>query len=160
MIIGGGIIGLSTAIALQDHPTSPYDVTIIAKDLPPADSSLYSADAPVAIPASYASAWAGAHHVSDAKNASQLEMDKTTYKVLREFKDKLHFSETSMSRHSAIIEVNQVEYFKATCDVDEEPECLKWYPDVSTECTIEVLDPDATFLIDLVSPSSLICSTS
>lgn len=90
VIVGGGVIGISTAIALLDHPVSPCDVTIVAADLPPLDSKAYS---PKAIsgssspPPSYASAWAGAHHVSDASTPRQLERDKITFQVLQKIEE-------------------------------------------------------------------------
>ena len=58
LIVGGGVIGISTAIALLNHPVESYDVTIVAPDLPSLDSTTYRPN-PVqgeAALASYASA--------------------------------------------------------------------------------------------------------
>lgn len=60
-VLGGGVIGLSTALALLERDPS-LQVTVMAEHLP---------DSPDA-PASYASVWAGAHHVSDAKTDREL----------------------------------------------------------------------------------------
>lgn len=72
VIVGAGVIGLSTALSLLDSP-SPCTVTLVASSLP----------TDVGHPASYASSWAGAHHVSCPNNSREGEWDRQTFRVLR-----------------------------------------------------------------------------
>lgn len=51
VIVGAGILGLSTAFALSENLLSPHKITIVAKHLP--DDFIYDSD--------YTSPWAGAH---------------------------------------------------------------------------------------------------
>ncbi|GAA5900286.1 FAD-dependent oxidoreductase [Sporobolomyces salmoneus] len=72
VVIGSGVIGLSTAIKLQE---SGYRVSIVARDLPGDRKGI-----------SWASPWAGAHHVSVA-NGNDLRMhrfDARTFQVMSE----------------------------------------------------------------------------
>jgi anaerobic glycerol-3-phosphate dehydrogenase len=132
VIVGGGVIGISSAIALLDHPTSPCNVTLIATDLPSLDTSAYSPDAQHASPSSYASAWAGAHHVSDAKTSKQLKQDKVTFQVFQKLEKEMGFISTSSD--SALVWVHQTEYWEKKEDFN--PDALEWYPDVSPTSTL------------------------
>lgn len=89
-ILGAGVIGLSTALALLDCPVQ-CDVTVVSADFPapppgssgnsqPTGSSPSPSPSP---PASYASAWAGAHHVSCPANAREAQWDAECFAVLR-----------------------------------------------------------------------------
>ena len=125
VIVGGGVIGLSSAIALLSHPTSPCNVTLIATDLPSLDASSYSPDSSIAAPSSYASAWAGAHHVSDAKNPRQLQQDKVTFQVFQQLEKEKGFGGTSEG--AALIWVHQTEYWEQKDDFNSD--AIEWYPD-------------------------------
>lgn len=125
VVLGGGVIGISTAIALLDHPGSHYNVTLIATDLPSLDTASYTPQSFQAAPSSYASAWAGAHHVSDAKDEKQLKRDKVTFKVLQLLEQKKGFGKDK----AALVWVHQTEYWDQKKDYNAK--AIEWYPDVS-----------------------------
>lgn len=77
-IIGSGVIGLSTGIALLDSPHPPSRVTIVSSNFP-TDTEGHPAD--------YASPWAGAHHVSAPANERERAWDRKTLDVLRRLMD-------------------------------------------------------------------------
>ncbi|MCO5565411.1 hypothetical protein L7F22_019084 [Adiantum nelumboides] len=160
LIVGGGVIGISTAIALLNHPIEPYDVTIIAPDLPSLDSTTYRPN-PVqgeAALASYASAWAGAHHVSDAKTPKQIKRDRETFKVLTKLEEawkKQKWSKDISKR--PLVYVYQTEYWSHKAELLES--CVDWYPDykqLPKESLPESIDFGATFkTLDLDIPKYL-----
>lgn len=125
VVLGGGVIGISTAIALLDHPDSPCNVTLIASDMPLLDIGFYTPGSSQAAPSSFASAWAGAHHVSDAKDKQQLKRDKDTFKVLQLLEEKKGFGKDN----AALVWVYQTEYWEQKEDYNAE--AIEWYPDVS-----------------------------
>ncbi|KAG8938693.1 hypothetical protein FRC03_007000, partial [Tulasnella sp. 419] len=68
-VIGAGVIGLSTALKIQE---AGFKVFIVADHLPGDPKSIH-----------YTSAWAGAHHVSSAgEDLEQREMDRETFKIM------------------------------------------------------------------------------
>lgn len=69
VIIGAGVIGLSTAISIREKG---YDVTLLAQYLPGDPKNI-----------GYTSPWAGAHHVSSAgNNETQRKLDRETFDVM------------------------------------------------------------------------------
>ncbi|GAA5938352.1 hypothetical protein JCM3775_000870 [Rhodotorula graminis] len=70
VVLGAGVVGLSTAIRLLEHG---YKVDVVARDLP---------DDPKSI--AFTSPWAGAHHVSVATGSDMRmhEFDKHTFEVM------------------------------------------------------------------------------
>ncbi|KAG8988015.1 hypothetical protein FRB90_003015 [Tulasnella sp. 427] len=69
VVIGAGVVGLSTAIKAQE---AGHSVTIVAEALPGDVKSIH-----------YTSPWAGAHHVSLAgKDVRQQRMDRETFKTM------------------------------------------------------------------------------
>ncbi|KAI5996464.1 hypothetical protein F5J12DRAFT_772686 [Pisolithus orientalis] len=76
VVIGAGVVGLSTAIRIQEK--GGYRVTIIAETFPIDSKNIR-----------YTSHWAGAHHVSAAfDDKRQREMDKETFEIM--WKDSAH----------------------------------------------------------------------
>ncbi|KAI6040638.1 hypothetical protein EDC04DRAFT_2602408 [Pisolithus marmoratus] len=67
IVIGAGVVGLSTAITIQEK--GGYRVTIVAETFPTDPKTIR-----------YTSHWAGAHHVSGAYGI--LEMDKETFEIM------------------------------------------------------------------------------
>lgn len=141
VVVGGGVIGLSTAIALLDHPSSRYDVTVVAEDLPdhPSTTPLSQSPSPSKPPASYASAWAGAHHVSDAKTEEELARDQVTFDVLK----RLHAARPSGFGEAGepIVWNHQVEYFE---QARVNRAAVEWYSDYR-ELDPSMLPPGARF---------------
>ncbi|GAA5875455.1 hypothetical protein JCM16303_000632 [Sporobolomyces ruberrimus] len=72
LVVGAGVIGLSTAIKLQD---AGYRVSVVARDLPGDRKGI-----------NWASPWAGAHHVSVATGADMRmhRFDARTFGVMSE----------------------------------------------------------------------------
>lgn len=133
VVLGGGVIGLSTAIALLDRPGTKDRVTLIAADLPHLPSGFASAlnvgaSAPHApAPASYASAWAGAHHVSDAKNARDRKWDRVTLDVMSAMHD-AH----GQSWKEGLVWAEQKEYWVGNAEDGGDPtSSVDFYPNVS-----------------------------
>ncbi|CEH17381.1 D-aspartate oxidase [Ceraceosorus bombacis] len=135
VILGAGVIGLSIGISLLDAPSqssAPLAVTVVARDVP--------SSAGTKQPASYASAWAGAHHVSDAKTANSRWRDRKTFEVMQAL-----ISNTCGVRKSiddlvhegsapplGLFYTDQIEYWDAQQDAredGEESKVLDWYPD-------------------------------
>ncbi|PWZ03146.1 hypothetical protein BCV70DRAFT_214612 [Testicularia cyperi] len=87
-ILGAGVIGLSTALAILEDDPDTF-VTVVAKDVPQvtglsmSDPTASAQAQPRRHPAEYASAWAGGHHVSDAKNAQELRHDRVTFERMK-----------------------------------------------------------------------------
>ncbi|KAI6099486.1 hypothetical protein EDD16DRAFT_1658205 [Pisolithus croceorrhizus] len=70
IVIGAGVVGLSTAIRIQEK--GGYRVTIVAETFPTDPKTIR-----------YTSHWAGAHHVSQAfGNKRQRDMDKETFETM------------------------------------------------------------------------------
>ncbi|KIJ14603.1 D-aspartate oxidase [Paxillus involutus ATCC 200175] len=70
IVIGAGVVGLSTAIKIQER--GGYRVTIVAETFPTDPRTIR-----------YTSHWAGAHHVSQAfGDVRQKAMDKETFEVM------------------------------------------------------------------------------
>lgn len=131
VIIGGGVVGLSCAISLLSHPVHPYAVTLIAADLPDLDAHTYSPSGKHGQPAaaSYASAWAGAHHVSSADTEVQRTRDQRTFETLCKLERALAASPWSDKEHRPLFWVHQVELRSRGARYDTKS--VDWYPDVS-----------------------------
>lgn len=76
VVVGSGVIGLSTAVSLLDSPL-PMNVTLVSSHFPT------DKDNRAVAPAEYASVWAGAHHVSSPSSERELKWDKETMSVFR-----------------------------------------------------------------------------
>ncbi|PWN23275.1 hypothetical protein BCV69DRAFT_297218 [Microstroma glucosiphilum] len=132
VILGGGVVGISLALCLLDVPEAQrLAVTIVAADLPvvkrlerqQVGSSGDGAGQASRPPASYASSWAGAHHVSSPSSQREARWEQDSFRVLKEIMklDKQHsWSTTSAHSSSATHEeetipplcwVRQVELF-------------------------------------------------
>ncbi|TFK96786.1 hypothetical protein BDV98DRAFT_536232, partial [Pterulicium gracile] len=113
VVIGAGVIGLTTAIALQRHaqPTSSLvSITILAKHFPADPRSI-----------GYTSNWAGAHHVSHAEGEEeQTRIDEETFHEL------WRLSEPGSGAEDCFLRIPQTEYYT---EVQPEPHPLGWMPD-------------------------------
>ncbi|KAJ7722839.1 D-aspartate oxidase [Mycena metata] len=87
-VIGAGVIGLTTAIKLQEKG---YEVTIVA-EIWPTDSERPSAN--------YTSHWAGGHHctAAESEDRRQQKMDTETFKVFWEMSEPGHPAEKCFIR--------------------------------------------------------------
>ncbi|CAE6463510.1 unnamed protein product [Rhizoctonia solani] len=95
VVIGAGVVGLSTAIRIQELG---HTVTIIAECLPGDKKSI-----------DFTSPWAGAHHVSLAGgDKRQQEMDRETFKVMWKM------SEPNDPAERCFMRVPQQEHFCGT----------------------------------------------
>lgn len=118
LVVGSGVIGLSTALSLLDSPVS-VKVTLISSHFP-------TDNAPA--PAEYASAWAGAHHVSSPSTMRERKWDEDTLRVLRALQVHQPWQQQQRSQHTqtqtqqndppALLWVRQSELF-ATSPKDE-----------------------------------------
>ncbi|CAE6332382.1 hypothetical protein RSOLAG1IB_10247 [Rhizoctonia solani AG-1 IB] len=103
IVLGAGVIGLSTALRLLDKR---YDVTIIAEHFPGDKKTI-----------EFTSPWAGAHHVSRADgNKTQLAYDKRTFQVMWDM------SEPDHPAAGCFMRLHQVEHF-----VDQDPSVYSSY---------------------------------
>lgn len=159
-ILGCGVIGLSTAITILEANqagSATTGVTIVTKEYPQDPSQQCgSAGKSTSTPtAEFASAWAGAHHVSDAKNEQELRHDKLTFDHMTKLLNdrpwvrnstvtaKRRLSRAPMLTESTasqqliaepLVWVHQKELFEAALNPQGGPpyeNVLDWYPDVS-----------------------------
>ncbi|KAG5716181.1 D-amino-acid oxidase [Termitomyces sp. T112] len=109
IVIGAGVIGLTTAIVIQEK--DGYKVTIVAELLPSDPKSTR-----------YTSHWAGAHHVSLASStdSKQQEMDLETFKVMWEM------SAPGSLTENCFLRMTQEEYH---CEERPEPDVHSFMPD-------------------------------
>lgn len=92
VVIGAGVVGLSTAIRIQEK--GGYRVTIVAETFPTDPKTIR-----------YTSHWAGAHHVSSAfDDKRQREMDKETFETM--WRDSKHGGPL----HGCFLRYNHSEY--------------------------------------------------
>lgn len=112
VILGGGVVGISLALCLLDVPEAHrVSVTIVAADLPiikgvkrPQAGSSNAENQATRSPASYASSWAGAHHVSSPSSQREARWEQDTFRVLKGIMklDKEHsWTKSSQSSHAS-----------------------------------------------------------
>ncbi|KAK4053017.1 hypothetical protein OIV83_001751 [Microbotryomycetes sp. JL201] len=112
IVIGAGVVGLSTAITLQERG---WKVDIVAKHMPNDPKTT-----------EYTSPWAGAHHVSVATGADMRlhEFDKETFRVM-----------SDLIRADPSVPLNflkQIEYREGPPPTDEDDQMslfARFYPD-------------------------------
>lgn len=120
LVLGGGIIGLSIAIAMQD---CGCHVSLLAADLPHDGSSTSSQPPP-----EYASSWAGAHHVSSAADAREERWDKETFEVISRLAPPPASDENDQG---SLVWVRQTELFARPVGTEQEERAqavLQMYP--------------------------------
>ncbi|KAJ3546374.1 hypothetical protein NM688_g5521 [Phlebia brevispora] len=105
-VIGAGVVGLTTALKVQEH--GGYHVTIVAETFPSDPKTIR-----------YTSLWAGAHHVSHAEgDPKQQKIDEETFKVMWEL------SVPGGEAEGCFLRIPQTDYFYDGRDVH-----LGWMPD-------------------------------
>ncbi|OSD08812.1 D-amino-acid oxidase [Trametes coccinea BRFM310] len=106
VVIGAGVVGLTTAVKLQEQ--TGYRVTIIAETFPTDPKTI-----------KYTSLWAGAHHVSHAaEDAKMMAIDRESFEVMWEL------SAPGGAAEHCFLRIPQADY----C-LDGRNECLDWMPD-------------------------------
>ena len=129
VVIGAGVIGLTTALTLQKSHGTAVSITILAKQLPSDPRSI-----------SYTSSWAGAHHVSHAEGEEgQRQIDSETFQTL------WALSSPGSPAEDCFLRVPQTEYHT---EVQPDPHPLAWMPDVR---------PPPTTIHLILSPSLPAC---
>ncbi|KDN53641.1 FAD dependent oxidoreductase [Tilletiaria anomala UBC 951] len=136
VILGGGVIGLSAGITFLERTSADtFQVTLVSKDLPPRLSKHTTSNDKAAgeierQSSEYASAWAGAHHVSAANSERELRWDKLTFEKMKTLQCERPWDswwpEDSIAQPLAW--VNQVETFHSS-KPEEWIKPLEWYPD-------------------------------
>ncbi|KAL5519430.1 hypothetical protein ACEPAH_1113 [Sanghuangporus vaninii] len=92
VVLGGGVVGLSTALKIQEKG---YPVTIVAETFPDDKKNIR-----------YTSPWAGAHHVSFAHgDEKQQKIDRETFDVMWEM------SEPGKDSEKSFLRIPQTEYY-------------------------------------------------
>ncbi|KAH9062857.1 nucleotide-binding domain-containing protein [Lactarius vividus] len=110
IVIGAGVIGLSTAIKAQER--GGYSVTILAETFP-TDSKCIK----------YTSHWAGAHHVLSNAGAGDLRLqnlERKTFDIMWEM------SAPGGEAEGCFLRAPQTDYYAAK---EENPDLLSFYPD-------------------------------
>ncbi|SPO39807.1 related to D-amino acid oxidase [Pseudozyma flocculosa] len=184
-IVGAGVIGLTTAIALLESSNEKLHrrVTIVSKDVPslpqqqdgsrqrqPGAASQHqpwhildptpavgtgSVGSSARHPATFASAWAGGHHVSDAKTEQEKRHDQQTFEHMRQLAKLRPWQHAKLQLEAEpLVWVHQTEYFEALKPDGSHPALgvLDWYPDfkvmpqaalppgIAAGCTFSTLD--------------------
>ncbi|KAH9036564.1 nucleotide-binding domain-containing protein [Lactarius hengduanensis] len=108
VVIGAGVIGLSTAIKVQER--GDYFVTILAETFP-TDSKCIK----------YTSHWAGAHHVSTAgADLPIIDLERKTFDIMWEM------SAPGGEAEGCFLRAPQTDYYATK---EENPDSLSFYPD-------------------------------
>lgn len=126
LVLGGGVIGLSLALTMQD--AGDCDVSLLSTCLPADPSSSATSSAPPPSPAHYASAWAGAHHVSSAVNEREYRWDRETFDVIKKLAGPAGQGEDA---EGSLVWVRQTELFANPVTTEAErraQEVLGMYP--------------------------------
>jgi D-aspartate oxidase len=136
VVIGAGVIGLSTAIKVQER--GAYSITILAETFP-TDSKCIK----------YTSHWAGAHHVSaPAADLRQQKLEKETFDIMWEL------STPGGEAEGCFLRAPQTEYYTAK---EGNPDLLSFYPDFRRlEASAHACVPEA---VSAVSFSTLNINT-
>ncbi|KAF8339534.1 uncharacterized protein EI90DRAFT_3279207 [Cantharellus anzutake] len=111
VVVGAGVVGLSTAIEIQERIPSAK-VYIVAEVLPGDPKSI-----------KYTSLWAGAHHVSLAENEGQLRLDSKTFRRMWEMSEGGHPAEHCFLR------LQQTEYYSDKRNNEGNTDRLHFMPD-------------------------------
>jgi len=104
VVIGAGVVGLSTAIKIQEH--GGYHVTIIGETLPGDPKTIR-----------YTSPWAGAHHVSMGDPALD-KFEKETFDIMWES------SKPGSETEGLFLRVDRLDYY----EVEPDPIPVAWMP--------------------------------
>ncbi|KIL55829.1 hypothetical protein M378DRAFT_173288 [Amanita muscaria Koide BX008] len=108
VVLGAGVIGLTTAIAIQEK--GDYNVTIVAEHLPSDPKSI-----------KYTSHWAGAHHIyNDTDNQLQRELEQKTFERFWEL------SEPGTPTAGLFLRLPQIDHF---VDPRADDDLIKTLPD-------------------------------
>jgi len=107
VVVGAGVVGLSTAIRIQEH--GGYRVTVIAETIPGDPKSIR-----------YTSPWAGAHHISVAFGDPWLnQLEKETFDIMWEM------SKPGSETEGLFLRIDQKDYYEVEPDQDIP---VKWMP--------------------------------
>jgi len=109
VIIGAGVVGLTTALRIQEK--GGYSCTIVAELFPTDPKSI-----------KYTSHWAGAHHVSTGEDKLQQKLDKETFEVMWE----LSGPGKPAAAQGCFLRLPQTEYYH---EKFSEPHTLAFMPD-------------------------------
>ncbi|KAJ8088445.1 hypothetical protein PM082_022518 [Marasmius tenuissimus] len=108
IVLGAGVVGLTTAVSIQER--GGYSVTIVAEILPSDPKSI-----------KYTSHWAGAHHVTHAKDEPRaVKIDQDTFKKFWEL------SAPGGKAEHCFMRLHQSEFYH---DSPKGKHHLSWYPD-------------------------------
>ncbi|CAO1619225.1 unnamed protein product [Sympodiomycopsis kandeliae] len=115
VVVGCGVIGLSSAVSLLDSPI-PAQVTIISSHLPSATGKH---------PSEYASTWAGAHHVTAGADEREYKWDETTFHMMKRLKQ-------ANPKSHGLVWVRQSEWFtrrpENELEIRAEQDLMRLYP--------------------------------
>jgi len=104
VVIGAGVVGLSTAIKIQEH--GGYHVTVIGESLPGDPKSIR-----------YTSPWAGAHHVSMGDPELD-QFEKETFDIMWEA------SKPGSETEGLFLRIDRMDYY----EVEPDPIPVEWMP--------------------------------
>ncbi|KAI5117888.1 hypothetical protein M0805_002279 [Coniferiporia weirii] len=117
VVLGAGVVGLSTALKIQEKG---YSVTIVAEHFPGDPKTIR-----------YTSPWAGAHHVSLAgDDVRQQKIDRETFRMMWKM------SEPGEDSENCFLRLPQIEYY---CEDRPGPNSLEVMPDFKVLDNSELL---------------------
>ncbi|KAH9968244.1 nucleotide-binding domain-containing protein [Russula dissimulans] len=120
VVIGAGVVGLSTAIRIQER--GGYQVSILAEVFPTDPKCI-----------KYTSHWAGAHHVCAAAvgDSRQQKLERETFDIMWEMSD------PGSEAESCFLRASQIEYYTTR---ERDPDLLSFSPSAKSAVSFSALN--------------------
>ncbi|XP_006463709.1 hypothetical protein AGABI2DRAFT_208623 [Agaricus bisporus var. bisporus H97] len=111
VVLGAGVIGLTTAIEIQERGKGKYRVTIV--------SDVFPGDPNTGV--NYTSQWAGAHHVYNTRDRKKYPNDDLYYFEKDTFRTLWELSEPGSETDECFFRISETEYFHGERITDNSP---------------------------------------
>ncbi|KAF7761404.1 hypothetical protein Agabi119p4_9396 [Agaricus bisporus var. burnettii] len=111
VVLGAGVVGLTTALEIQQRGNGKYRVTLVA--------DAYPGDPDTGV--RYTSQWAGAHHVYNTRDRKKYPNDDLYYFEKDTFRTLWELSEPGSETDECFFRISETEYFHGERITDNSP---------------------------------------